>query len=123
MLLMTTASCCDTMVTSLRELHIARMSILAQRDGVRIGPSPGKGYGVFALRQLKAEETVGDYVGEHLTQRDVDARYFQRGTVDMNAADREWLDSRARRCVTSTGNCADWPSPITRTRPVQPQEL
>jgi hypothetical protein len=109
MLLLSSGKCCD-MTTSLRELHIARMSILAERHGVRIGLSPGKGYGVFAVRLLKAEETVGDYVGEHLTQRDVDARYFRRGIVDIHEVDREWIESRARRGVTSTGNCAHRPT-------------
>lgn len=87
---------------ALRGLHIARMTLFAERDGVRIGPSPGKGFGVFATRRLVSFEKVGDYVGERLSQRDVDVRYRPQSSADT-AADTAWRQSRERRGVGCTG--------------------
>jgi len=95
---------CADVAAALSDLHIARMSIFAQRDGVSIGPSAGKGFGVFATRRLVAEATVGDYIGERLTQRDVDARYFKPTESVAEPADLAWFASRARRDVSCTGN-------------------
>ena len=48
--------------------------------GVAIRFAPGKGFGAFATRAFAAEGVVGDYAGERLDQRDVDARHppFER---------------------------------------------
>eukprot|EP00967_Tisochrysis_lutea_P140391 scaffold256444_cov32-Tisochrysis_lutea.AAC.2 len=97
------------------------MNIFAERDGVRIGPSPGKGFGVFATRRLPAEATVGDYVGEQLTQREVDARYSQ--TCELDDSDREWLESRRRRGVSCTGNCVQRICHATSTSSMQCMQL
>jgi len=69
--------------------------------GVRVGASPGKGLGAFATRAFTADTVVGDYVGERMSQRDVDARYKRR---DPTWRDRVWLASRAARGVTATGD-------------------
>lgn len=69
--------------------------------GVRVTESPGKGYGAFATKAFEAETIVGDYVGERMTQRDVDGRYKGKSTTPL---DLIWLASRRTRGVGATGD-------------------
>uniref|UniRef100_A0A7S4FA60 SET domain-containing protein n=1 Tax=Chrysotila carterae TaxID=13221 RepID=A0A7S4FA60_CHRCT len=86
-------------------LHIARMNIAANTAGVRIAPSPGKGMGVFALRQHTQEFVVGEYAGEFLSQRDIDARYENplRTPGLWTPEDEWWYENRVKRGVGCTG--------------------
>lgn len=68
----------------------------ALKDGIEILPaSHGKGMGAFTTSAIAKGSTVGEYTGEHLTQRDVEARYWDQRTV--NKHDRKWKNSRRRR--------------------------
>ncbi|KAJ1463303.1 hypothetical protein M885DRAFT_557014 [Pelagophyceae sp. CCMP2097] len=69
--------------------------------GVAIRESPGKGFGAFATRAFARETVVGDYVGERLSQRDVDGRY--KG-ADTSWRDKLWLKRRSLRGVPLTGD-------------------
>eukprot|EP00957_Ditylum_brightwellii_P021065 1587371-Ditylum_brightwellii.AAC.1 len=49
----------------------------AIQDGVDIIPaSGGKGMGAFASKDIPKGMTVGEYTGELLTRREVEARYW-----------------------------------------------
>ena len=61
-----------------------------------------KGYGAFAKVFIPANTFLGYYVGEMLTQAQVDARYY--GEREPSAWDEEWIASRRRRNQTLTGN-------------------
>merc|ERR1719291_1165036 len=75
------------------------MSIAAEAAGVKIATSTDKGLGVFATRPIAEHAVLGDYVGERLTQHQVDLRY---GT--LAGADKAWLERCRRRGITRTGN-------------------
>ena len=53
--------------------------------------SHGKGMGAFTTFAIAKGSTVGEYTGEHLTQRDVEARYWDQRN------NRKWRNSRRRR--------------------------
>ena len=91
---------------ALNSLRMARMAILAEAKGCRVAPSPGKGFGVFATRRISEFENLGDYTGELLTQRDIDARYGDQGRRSpelWTPADQAWAHERERRGVGQTG--------------------
>ena len=101
LLLLTVQSVLAMEADALQALRIARMSILASHKGVRIGQSSGKGLGAFATRQIAEFTNLGDYEGELLTQRDIDARYRidgeRRGSAELwTAQDESWLRERER---------------------------
>lgn len=70
--------------------------------GIRIGPSPGKGFGAFALRRFEAGSIVGDYCGEAISQREINARYEK--TEPLKIDDHLWVISRQQRSIPTTGD-------------------
>ncbi|EOD05775.1 hypothetical protein EMIHUDRAFT_219861 [Emiliania huxleyi CCMP1516] len=82
------------------------MRIFAERDGVSIAPSPGKGHGVFAARHIPAEVSVGDYAGDILSQRDVEVRYeaAPRAHALWCEADEAWLRRRGALGIGCSGD-------------------
>ena len=75
---------------------------LNEEVGIKVAPSPGRGFGAFALRKFEAGTIVGDYSGEALTARDIAARYDRK--VAWNIEDHLWSLSRESRGVSTTGN-------------------
>ena len=74
----------------------ARQSSIKDGGFVEIRPAPdGKGLGAFATVAITKDTTLGEYTGEILKRRDVEARYWQKRK--RNKRDREWRDSRRRR--------------------------
>ncbi|KAJ1623537.1 hypothetical protein T492DRAFT_1053992 [Pavlovales sp. CCMP2436] len=73
----------------------------ADRIGVEIRRSPGKGMGAFATIAMKLGDRLGGYDGEILSRREWSAR-FNGG--EMRDDDQEWLESRRRRGVPVTGD-------------------
>mmetsp|Transcript_28557 Transcript_28557/g.60266 ORF Transcript_28557/g.60266 Transcript_28557/m.60266 type:complete len:195 (-) Transcript_28557:320-904(-) len=66
------------------------------RDGFEIRPAPdGKGMGAFSTVTIAKGATLGEYTGEVLTRREVEARYW--GTKRENKHDRKWRKSRKQR--------------------------
>ena len=55
----------------------------------------GKGMGAFATATITKGSTLGEYHGEVLTRRQVEARYW--GTRKENKQDRKWRKSRTAR--------------------------
>ena len=100
------ASDAALLADSSRSLAIARMRIFAERDGVSIAPSPGKGHGVFAARHIPAEVSVGDYAGDILSQRDVEVRYeaAPRAHALWCEADEAWLRRRGALGIGCSGD-------------------
>jgi SET domain-containing protein len=68
----------------------------ALQDGIDILPAPdGKGMGAFSNIAISKGDVVGEYTGEILTRREVEARYW--GLRKANKHDRKWRNSRKRR--------------------------
>lgn len=68
----------------------------ALRDGIDILQAPdGKGMGAFASVDICKGTTLGEYTGEVLTRREVEARYW--GLRRETRHDRKWRNSRRRR--------------------------
>ena len=66
------------------------------KDGFTIRQaSDDKGMGAFATIAISKGDTLGEYTGELLTRRDVEARYW--GLRKTNKHDRKWKNSRRRR--------------------------
>mmetsp|Transcript_3247 Transcript_3247/g.4830 ORF Transcript_3247/g.4830 Transcript_3247/m.4830 type:complete len:195 (-) Transcript_3247:118-702(-) len=66
------------------------------RDGFEIRPAPdGKGMGAFSKVIIAKGATLGEYTGEVLTRKEVEARYW--GTRKENKHDRKWRKSRCQR--------------------------
>jgi SET domain-containing protein len=87
---------------ALHELRLARISLLADAAGAAVRPSPGKGLGAFATRSISRHSRMGDYTGEVLTQRQLDARY---GSQDGCTAEEEaWAVRRRRLGIGLTGD-------------------
>ena len=59
--------------------------------GIVVKASPGKGFGAFAARNFDEDITIADYVGEQLTQAEVDVRYKKS---KMDWKDKLWRKSR-----------------------------
>lgn len=55
----------------------------------------GKGMGAFSTATIAKGATLGEYTGEILTRREVEARYW--GMRKENKHDRKWRKSRCRR--------------------------
>ena len=73
------------------------------KDGFAIRQaSKDKGMGVFATVAISKGETLGEYTGEILTRRDVEARYWN--LQKQNEHDRKWKNSRKRRNQGITGD-------------------
>mmetsp|Transcript_13579 Transcript_13579/g.26984 ORF Transcript_13579/g.26984 Transcript_13579/m.26984 type:complete len:176 (+) Transcript_13579:213-740(+) len=70
----------------------------------RIADVPGKGRGVVATEDLKQHTVVGDYVGEHLTEKEKDRRYLASYQHERTKEDIAWLESREERGQTATGD-------------------
>lgn len=106
MLLLSALSGVPADVEALSALRLARMRILASHHGCQIAPSPGKGLGVFATRLIEQFAKLGEYNGELLNQRDVDARYgpMKRSPGLWTSEDEEWLRRREKNCVGLTGH-------------------
>ena len=68
---------------------------------VRIADSPGKGRGAFASVAIPPRQTVGDYRGELISQREIDARY-EGGSP--TAEDEQWRASRLARGMSLGGD-------------------
>jgi len=88
-------------------------------DGrVRIGPSPGKGLGAFAVVSLspsvpsssdglvRGEHQIGEYRGEVYTLDGMQARYGKKGVIAALDATwhKQWSTARRARGVDITGN-------------------
>ncbi|KAL7560918.1 hypothetical protein ACA910_008196 [Epithemia clementina (nom. ined.)] len=98
-------------ITSVVSLHGIRPSLssssLAHRTAVKAGvcikvASKVKGLGAFATSDLKVGDYIGEYTGEKLTRRQVQARYW--GKREKNGQDLSWEGSRSRRGQGITGN-------------------
>ena len=81
----------------------------AEAAGVRIGDAGPKGLGAFAVKVFEEGDHVGDYEGEWLSLRDLDARYphtAPKGAdpVPPNLVDVAWRESRLRRGVGFSGD-------------------
>ena len=63
--------------------------------------SPGKGFGAFAARNFDEDITIADYVGEQLTQAEVDVRYKKS---KMDWKDKLWRKSRQLKGITVSGD-------------------
>ena len=57
--------------------------------------SDGKGMGAYSTVPITKGTTLGEYTGEILSRRDVEARYW--GTRKQTKSDRKWRNSRRRR--------------------------
>jgi SET domain-containing protein len=67
----------------------------AIKHGIRIQETKTKGLGAFAGSSISAGAWVGDYTGEILTNKQVDARYWDKRKKVY--ADRQWIKSRTKR--------------------------
>ena len=68
----------------------------ALKDGIEILPaSHGKGMGAFTTSAIAKGSTVREYTGEPLTQRDVEARYWDQRKVNKHNC--KWRNSSRRR--------------------------
>ena len=68
----------------------------ASGEGVEILLDPlGKGMGAFASVFISKGEWIGEYSGELLTRKEVEARYWN--LRNENKHDRKWRNSRKRR--------------------------
>jgi SET domain-containing protein len=74
----------------------------ANSAGIHVSATKGKGLGAFATTQIQTGEWVGDYEGEILTRKQVEARYWNLGKC--KTADRRWIKSRERRNQGITGD-------------------
>jgi len=73
------------------------------KDGFAIRQaSNDKGMGAFATVAISKGETLGEYTGEILTRREVEARYWN--LQKQNKHDRKWKNSRKRRKQGITGD-------------------
>lgn len=96
----------ESYAAALTSLRLARMRILAEASGARIAEAAGKGLGAFATRRIAVHERVGEYTGECLTQRDVDARYGPKARSPelWTPADAQWAATREANAVGCSGN-------------------
>ena len=69
--------------------------------GIVVKASPGKGFGAFAARNFDEDITIADYVGEQLTQAEVDVRYKKS---KMDWKDKLWRKSRQLKGITVSGD-------------------
>mmetsp|Transcript_14602 Transcript_14602/g.21919 ORF Transcript_14602/g.21919 Transcript_14602/m.21919 type:complete len:226 (-) Transcript_14602:87-764(-) len=68
----------------------------AENDAIDILQAPGgKGMGAFASASILAGEWIGEYTGEYMTRKQVEARYWEQRKP--NKYDRKWRNSRKRR--------------------------
>jgi len=68
----------------------------AFHDGIEILPAPnGKGLGAFLTTNVAQGSILGEYSGEILTRKEVEARYWK--TRRESKEDRKWRNSRKRR--------------------------
>ena len=72
-----------------------RAHLSAAEAGIRVGDTPSKGLGAFALAPIVSGSFVGEYKGEILTLSQVQARYWM--TKKKQTADRRWTKSRKQR--------------------------
>jgi SET domain-containing protein len=70
--------------------------------GVRIAACGKKGLGAFAKSPILSGAYVGAYVGEILTAKEVEARYWNKRK--RNTMDRRWVKSRSKRCQGLSGD-------------------
>ena len=76
----------------------------AIKDGIAILPAPnGKGMGAFAATFIAKGSTLGQYTGENLTRRQIEARYWGF-SKKANKHDRKWRNSRKRRNQGMSGD-------------------
>jgi len=69
--------------------------------GIVVKASPGKGFGAFAARNFDEDITIADYVGEQLTQAEVDVRYKKS---KMDWKDKLWRKSRQLKGISVSGD-------------------
>jgi len=70
--------------------------VTAIKDSIQILPaSDGKGMGAFAAIAFLNGEWIGEYTGEHMNCKEVEARYWEKRKP--NRHDRKWRNSRKRR--------------------------
>jgi len=70
----------------------------AESNGIAIRNTKSKGMGAFlgyGTTEIKAGQFLGEYKGEFMTGKEVEARYW--GTRKMKTADRRWRKSRKQR--------------------------
>ncbi|KAL7570475.1 hypothetical protein ACA910_004258 [Epithemia clementina (nom. ined.)] len=100
-----------TTTVAVAALHGIRPSLstgsLAHRSAAKAGicikvASKEKGLGAFATCDLKVGDYIGEYKGEKLTRRQVQARYW--GKQAKNRQDLTWEASRLERGQGVTGN-------------------
>ena len=72
-----------------------------EEAGIIVKSSPGKGFGAFAARNFDEDITIADYVGEQLTQAEVDVRYKKS---KMDWKDKLWRKSRQLKGITVSGD-------------------
>jgi SET domain-containing protein len=70
--------------------------VTANKDSIEILPAPdGKGMGAFAAIDFLKGEWIGEYTGEYMNCKEVEARYW--GKRKANRHDRKWRNNRKRR--------------------------
>lgn len=74
----------------------------AVENGISIEETEKKGLGAFAGSNMLAGAWVGEYQGEILTEKEVDARYWEKRKKVY--ADRQWIKSRTKRQQGITGD-------------------
>lgn len=72
-------------------------------DNIDILPAPdGKGMGAFTSVPILSGVCFGNYKGEYMTRKEVEARYWEKRKP--NRHDRKWRNSRKRRNQGLTGD-------------------
>lgn len=74
----------------------------AASEGILIEDTNDKGLGAFTAILILAGAWVGEYEGEILTRKEVEARYWE--TRKLNAKDRRWSKSRKKRNMGMSGD-------------------
>ena len=75
----------------------------AAESGISISDNTnGKGLGAFAGTAILSGAWIGEYEGELLTRKDVEARYWKKRKILAN--DRRWIKSRTIRSQGISGD-------------------
>ena len=94
-----------TLLVSLAASSLAfSPAILSCPSFARITEVPGKGRGVVASKFITQHTVVGDYAGEHLSEKQKDRLYLPSHHHEQTEEDLAWLKSRKERGQTATGD-------------------
>ena len=79
----------------------ARLSALEHGIDI-LATTDGKGMGAFSTVAIVKGDVLGEYTGERMTRKEIEARYWELRKI--NKHDRKWLNSRKRRDQGITGD-------------------